>query len=368
MGKYKILVINPGSTTTKISVFSEDKELYKDTIVYDYKKLGKFDKVIDQKELRYKSIVKSLKKSNYKIRNFSVIISRGGILGPVEAGIYKINKKMLEDLQNQVGGEHASNIGAFIAYKIMKEEGIPAYIADPVSVDEMIDIARISGFKGIERKSQSHALNIRRVAYLWADKLNKNLDELNFIIAHLGGGISIGALRKGRLIDVESANSLGPFSPERSGSLPFQEIIDLIDKGEYSPKELKRKLLTEAGIYSYLYTKDMVEVENRIKSGDQEAKLILEAMVYQISKGIGEMATVLKGRVDRIILTGGIAYSDLVCQKIKERVAFISKLERVAGEAEMLGLKEAAMRLLRKEELAKEYKGVDRKCLKTLTV
>lgn len=368
MKRYKILVINPGSTSTKISVFFNDDEVYKDNIVHDHDKLKKFKKVIDQKELRYNSIVNSLKKANYNISNFSIIMSRGGILGPVESGIYKINKQMLEDLRNEIGGEHASNIGTFIAYKIMDEEGIPAYIADPVSVDEMIPIARISGFKGIERKSQSHALNIRRVAYLWADKLNKNLDELNFIIAHLGGGISIGALRQGKLIDVESANSLGSFSPERCGGLPFQELIDLLDRERYSPKDLKGKLLNEAGVYSYLNTKDMLEVEKRIKSGDQEAQLILESMIYQISKGIGEMATVLKGDVDRIILTGGIAYSDFVYKKIQERTSFIAKVERVAGEAEMLGLKEAAIRLLKKEELAKEYKGVNKRCLETSKV
>lgn len=266
---------------------------------------------------------------------------------------------MLEDFRQARDGEHGSNVGAFIANRIREEEGIPAYIIDPISVDEMIPVARISGYNGIERKSQSHALNIRRVAYLWAERLNKGLDEVNFIIAHIGGGISIAALRKGRLIDVESGNSLGAFSPERCGGLPFQQVIDLMDSGKYSGKELKYKLLTQGGIYSYLKTKDIKEVEKRIESGDKEAQLVLEAMIYQISKGIGEMATVLEGDVDRIILTGGVANSDFVCEKIKKSTSFISKIERVPGEAEMLGLLEGGIRLLEGKEIAKEYGGVE---------
>lgn len=246
-------------------------------------------------------------------------------------------------------------MGAFIANRIREEKGIPAYIVDPITVDEMIPVARVSGFKGIERKSLSHALNIRRVAFSCANKLNRELNELNLIIAHLGGGMSIAAMERGKLIDVENANSLGGFSPERCGGLPFSDVIELLDRSEYSAKELKRKLLTEGGIYSYLKTKDIKEVEERIRSGDEVAKLILDAFIYQISKGIGEMATVLKGNVDRIIITGGIAYSDYVFKRITESTGFISTIERVPGEAEMLGLAEAAMRLLKKEEIPKEY-------------
>lgn len=355
MKGYKILAINPGSTSTKISAFHDDEEIFKDEILHNHDDLKKFKKVIDQQELRYDSIVSGLEKAGHRLSDFSIIMTRGGILRPTESGIYEVNDTMLEDFRNEVGGEHASNVGAFIANRIRKEKEIPAYIIDPITVDEMIPEARISGFKGIERNSQSHALNIRRVSYLWSNKLNKDLDKLNFIVAHLGGGISIAALDQGKLIDVESANSLGPFSPERSGGLPIQNLIDLATSGEYSGGELKRKLLTEGGVYSYLKTKDMKEVEKRMESGDEEAKLILNAMVYQISKAIGEMATVLKGNVDRIIITGGIAYSDFVFDKIKENTSFIAKVERVPGEAEMLALKEAALRLLRKEEKAKVY-------------
>lgn len=355
MENHKILVINPGSTSTKISVFHNNTEVYREDILHHHEELRKYQRVIEQEDFRYSAIVKALEKGGHHLLDFSIVMSRGGMLRPVAAGIYEINEIMLEDFRNAVGGEHGSNVGAFIAYKIQEEKGIPAYIVDPITVDEMIPVARISGFKGIERKSLSHALNIRRVSFLYADKLNINLDKLNFIVAHLGGGISIAALRHGKLVDVENANSLGSFSPERCGSLPFSEVMDLLNSGQYSSKELKRKLLTEGGIYSYLNTKDIREVEERIKSGDEEAKLILEAMIYQISKGIGEMATVLKGNVDKIIITGGIAYSDFVFEGIKESTSFIAKVERVPGEAEMLGLGEAAMRLLKKEEVPKEY-------------
>ena len=355
MEKYKILAINPGSTSTKISVFHGDDEVYREDILHDHRDLNKFEKVIEQEDFRYNSIATSLEISGHDLSDFSIIMARGGMLKPVASGIYKINERMLDDFRNAIGGEHASNVAAFIAHRIGKEKGIPAYIIDPISVDEMIPIARVSGFKGIERKSLSHALNIRRVSFLWADKLNKSLDELNFIVAHLGGGISIAALRKGKLIDVESANSLGPFSPERSGGLPFPQLIDLVDGEKYNRDGLKRKLTNEGGVYSYLKTKDIREVEKLIESGDREAKLVLEAMIYQISKGIGEMATVLKGNVDRILITGGIAHSDFVFKSIEDRTSFIADVERVPGEAEMRGLQEGAIRLLKGEEIAKEY-------------
>lgn len=355
MENYKILAINPGSTSTKISVFHNNTEVHREDILHDHEELKKYENVIEQEDFRYDSITSSLEKGGHNLLDFSIVMSRGGMLRPMAAGIYEINEIMLEDFRNAIGGEHGSNVGAFIANKIKVEKGIPAYIVDPITVDEMTPVARVSGFKGIERKSLSHALNIRRVAFLCADKLNKNLNELNFIIAHLGGGISIAAMKQGKLIDVENANSLGAFSPERCGGLPFSEVIDLLDSGEYSSKELKRKLLTEGGIYSYLNTKDIREVEQRIKSGEEEARLILDAFIYQISKGIGEMATVLKGNVDKIIITGGIAYSDYVFEGLSENTSFISSIERFPGEAEMLGLAESAIRLLEKREIAKEY-------------
>lgn len=355
MEKYKILVINPGSTSTKISVFYNSTEVYREDLLHNHEELSKYSSVIEQENYRYNRVVDALEKSGYDLLDFSIVMSRGGMLRPVESGIYEINQIMLDDFRNAVGGEHGANVGAFIANRIREKNGIPSYIVDPITVDEMIPVARVSGFKGIERKSLSHALNIRRVAFSCANNLNKDLNKLNFIIAHLGGGISIAAMKQGKLIDVENANSIGPFSPERCGALPFSEVIDLLDSGKYSGKELKRKLLTEGGIYSYLNTKDIIEVEERIKSGDEEAKLILDAFIYQVSKGIGEMATVLKGNVDKIIITGGIAYSDYIFEKILESTGFISTIERFPGEAEMIGLAEAALRLLNKEETPKEY-------------
>lgn len=354
MKKNVILAINPGSTSTKISIFSEEDEVYTDTIFHDY---SKCKNIIEQKDVCYNSIITSLEKSKYSLSDIAIVMARGGILRPVKSGIYKINKKMLQDLKNAVGGEHASNIAAFIAYRISKEKNIPSFIVDPISVDEMIPVARISGFKGIERKSLSHALNIRRVCFLSADELNKPINELNLIVAHLGGGISIAAVNNGLLIDVESANSLGAFSLERCGGLPFLELIDLCYSGKYSKNELKSKLINQGGLYSYLKTKDIREVEERIKLGDDKAKLVLEAMIYQISKTIGEMATVLKGDVDRILLTGGIAHSDFVCKRIKERTSFIAKTKVYPGESEMRALQEAAIRLIEGKEKIQEYLG-----------
>ncbi|AYO31355.1 MAG: butyrate kinase [Thermoanaerobacteraceae bacterium] len=362
MKKFKILAINPGSTSTKISVFYDEMEVFSQNILHDYEELKKFESVLQQKDLRCEAVERCLKDNGYDIRDFDVVVARGGILHPVKAGTYDINHAMLEDLRNAAGGEHPSNVAAFMAVKIAGIADIPAFIVDPVSVDEMKPVARVSGFKGIERKSLSHALNMRRVAFRVAEELKRPLEELNFIVAHLGGGISIAAMEKGLLIDVESANCMGPFSPERCGGLPILDLVDLCYSGRYSRQELKRKLIQEGGVYSYLGTKDVREAIMRAESGDEEAALVLEAMVYQISKVIGEMASVLKGRVDRIILTGGIAYSELICRKIEERVGFIAKLEIVPGEEEMKALAEAALRVLTGRENIMNYTGREGIC------
>ncbi|MCG0275860.1 MAG: butyrate kinase [Thermosediminibacteraceae bacterium] len=355
MEKIRILAINPGSTSTKISVFHGEEEVFTENIVHDYEELKKFKNVVEQEGYRYEAILRVLEAKGFSLDEIDVVAARGGITRPVKAGTYRINDLMLEDLRNAVGGEHASNVSAFIAQKISKEKGIPAFIVDPVSVDEMEDVARISGLEGIERKSLSHALNIRRVVYKVAGKHGKTPAELNFIVAHLGGGISIAAIRKGRMVDVESANCEGPFSPERTGGLPILELVDLCFSGKYTKDEIKRKLIQEGGIYSYLGTKDVKEVEERAKSGDKKAALILDAMVYQIAKCIGEMATVLKGEVDYIVLTGGIAKSDYICESISERVKFIAPVERVPGEEEMKALAEAACRVMAGNEEVLDY-------------
>ncbi|TYP58572.1 butyrate kinase [Thermosediminibacter litoriperuensis] len=357
MEKFRILAINPGSTSTKISIFHGEEEVFTENIVHDYEELKKFRNVIEQEGYRYEAILSVLAARGYSLDEIDVVVARGGILRPVKAGTYRINDLMLEDLRNAVAGEHASNVAAFIARRIGAEKGIPVYIVDPVSVDEMEDVARISGLDGIERKSLSHALNIRRVIYKVSEKLGKDPGELNFIVAHLGGGISIGAIRKGQMVDVESANCEGPFSPERAGGLPILEVVDFCFSGKYTKDELKKKLIQEGGVYSYLGTKDMREVEERARSGDKKAALILEAMVYQIAKCIGQMATVLKGNVDYIILTGGIAKSDYISECIAGRVKFIAPVERVPGEEEMKALAEAACRVMAGREKVLDYGG-----------
>ncbi|MBC7194519.1 MAG: butyrate kinase, partial [Caldisericia bacterium] len=286
----------------------------------------------------------------------SCIVGRGGLIKPVESGTYIINEKMIEDLKEAKRGEHASNLGAIIAYEIAKELKIPAYIVDPVVVDEMDDVARISGLKGIERKSIFHALNQKAVARRAAKDLGKKYEDVNLIVVHLGGGISVGAHRKGRVVDVNNAlNGDGPFAPERAGGLPTQDLVDLCFSGKYTFDEMKKKLAGEGGLVSHLGTNDAREVEKRIENGDSYARLVYEAMAYQVSRTIGEMAAVLKGEIDAIVITGGIAYSKMLVDWIRERVSFLGKILVYPGEDEMEALALGALRVLRKEEEPKIY-------------
>jgi len=354
MDNYTILVINPGSTSTKISVYSNEQEIFTNNIVHDYEEIREFKSPINQIDYRYEAIIKCLENHGYTINDFNAAVGRGGLLRPVKSGTYYINKQMLEDLMMAIGGEHPSNTTAFILDRISKEISVPVFIVDPPSVDEMIPLARISGFEGIERKSLFHALNIRSVMFRASEELGVNPNNKNYIIAHLGGGISIAAIYKGQIIDAESTNTMGPFSPERSGGLPIEDLIDMCYSG-ISKVDLKRKLLREGGVYSYLKTKDIKEVELLAQMGDPKAILILDAMVYQVAKVIGEMATVLKGEVNNIIITGGIARSDNVFKEIKERVGFIAEVKRYPGENEMLALASGAHRVLAGQEQALQY-------------
>lgn len=354
MDNYTILVINPGSTSTKISVYSNEQEIFTNNIGHDYEEIREFKSPINQIDYRYEAIIKCLENHDHTINDFNAVVGRGGLLRPVKSGTYYVNKQMLEDLEMAIGGEHPSNTTAFILDRISEEISVPVFIVDPPSVDEMIPLARISGFKGIERKSLFHALNIRSVMFRASEELGVNHNNKNYVVAHLGGGISIAAIYKGQIIDAESTNTMGPFSPERSGGLPIEDLIDLCYSG-ISKVDLKRKLLREGGVYSYLKTKDIKEVELLAQMGDPKAKLILDAMIYQVSKVIGEMATVLKGEVYNIIITGGIARSDYIFKKIEERVGFIAEVKRYPGENEMLALASGAYRVLTGQEQALEY-------------
>ena len=353
--KENILVINPGSTSTKIAIFNQEgKEIFKETISHSTEELSQFKSLLEQGPVRKKIILDTLAKKNIDTYSIKAVIGRGGILKPLEAGTYTVSDKLLEDLKNSPI-EHASNLGGIIACEIAEEIDVPAYIADPVSVDEFTDIARVSGLKGIERKSLLHALNIRANAFRYAKEQGKKLEELNIIVAHLGGGISIAPLEKGKIVDVNNANDGGPFSPERTGTLPNKALIHLCYSGKYSEKELIKFITHQGGLVSHLGTNDVREVVKKIERGDNYAQLIFEAMCYQIAKEIGAMATVLKGKVEAVILTGGIAHNEILVNKIKERAGWIAPVVAYPGEEEMKALAQAVIRVINRVEKVKTY-------------
>jgi len=353
--KENILVINPGSTSTKIAIFNQEgKEIFKEIISHSTEELSQFKSLLEQGPFRKKIILNTLKKKNIDSNSLRAIIGRGGVLKPLEAGTYEVNNKLINDLKNSPI-EHASNLGGIIAHEIAEEVDVPAYIADPVSVDEFTDIARISGLKGVERKSLLHTLNIRANAFRYAKEQGKKFEELNLIVAHLGGGTSIAPIEKGKIIDVNNANDGGPFSPERTGSLPNKALIHLCYSGEYSEKELYKLITYQGGLVSYLGTNDVREVMKKIEQGDKYAELIFEGMCYQIAKEIGAMAAVLKGKVEAIILTGGIAHNEILVNKIKDRTGWIAPVVVYPGEEEMKALAQAVIRVINGVEKVKIY-------------
>jgi len=354
---FRLLVINPGSTSTKIAVFDNEKSIFEETLRHSSEEISQFEKIYDQYEFRKNIIVETLEKNGIDIKSLDCVVGRGGGLKPIECGTYNVNEKMLEDLKTGVLGEHASNLGGIIAHEIASMINVPSFIVDPIVVDEMEDIARISGIPEIKRKSIVHALNQKAVARRHAQSQGKKYEEMNLIIAHLGGGISVGAHRKGRIIDVNNAlDGDGPFSPERSGGLPVGDLVKLCFSGKYSEGEVRKLIKGKGGLVSYLGTNDGREVVKRIKNGDKKAELIYKAMAYQVSKEIGSCAAVLKGAVDGILLTGGIAYDQMFTNWIKESVEFISDVYIYPGEDELVALAEGGLRVLRGEEKAKEYK------------
>ena len=352
----KLLTINPGSTSTKIGVFEDDKIIFEKTLRHSNEELAAFEKICDQYEFRKNLILDCLKENNIELDSLSTVVGRGGLLKPIEGGTYIVNEPMLEDLREGLQGEHASNLGGIIACEIANQIGVNAFIVDPVVVDELEEVARISGLKEIERKSIFHALNQMAVSRRYAKSIGKEYSELNLIVAHLGGGISVGAHKKGRVIDVNNAlDGEGPFSPERTGGLPVGDLIKLCYSGDYTHEEVKKMIKGNGGLVSYLNTNDAREVEERIKNGDKYAELIYSAMAYQVGKEIGAKATVLKGKVDAIILTGGIAYDKIFISWIEDMVSFISKVIVYPGEDELTALAEGGFRILNGEEHPKIY-------------
>ncbi len=353
----RILVINPGSTSTKIAVFEGEKEILNKTIRHDSKELSRFETITDQYDFRADIIKQSLEQEGIAPDSFDAVIGRGGLLRPIPGGVWAVNEQMISDLREGVSGQHASNLGGLIAHEIAEVSHAPSMIADPVVVDEMEEVARISGHPQLPRLSIFHALNQKAVARRAAKELGRPYEEINLIIAHMGGGISVGAHVKGKVIDVNNAlNGEGPFSPERSGTLPAGLLVELCFSGKYEKKEIMKMLKGNGGYMAYLGTADGREVENRVNSGDKEADLIFGAMVYQVAKEIGALSTAMHGKVDGIVLTGGLAYSELMTSRIKERVEFLGRVFVYPGEGEIEALRDSALRVLRKETAAQNYK------------
>ncbi|MEA3423342.1 MAG: butyrate kinase [Bacillota bacterium] len=349
---YKILAINPGSTSTKLAIYENENELYKTNIIHSNEELEKYPNIADQYEMRYESIMDFLKEASIDTHELAAVVGRGGLLPPVKSGAYLVNEKMVNRLKNNPVVHHASNLGAMIAFAIAKAVGVNSYIYDSIAVDELEDIARITGLKEVKRKSLVHTLNMRAIAIKTAKESNKDYNSTTAIVAHLGGGITISLHKNGKMIDIVSDDE-GPFSPERSGGLPGKDLVSMCYKNDIGT--MKKKLRGKGGLTSLLNTNNTLEVQKMIDGGDENARLIYEAMAYQVAKGIGELATVADGKIDHIILTGGIAYSEIFTSWIKKRVEFIAPVIIVAGENELESLAQGALRVLTGEEKANIY-------------
>ncbi len=348
---YKILAINPGSTSTKIAVYEDENLIFSENIEHSTKECAVVCELPDQMNSRLEIILDSLEKNNIDISSLNAVVGRGGLLPPVKAGGYIVNEAMKKIINSGTLSPHAANLGALIADEIAAPLNIPAYIYDSVSSDEFKEIAKVTGIPEYKRKSQCHVLNSKAMGRKVAEKYNKKYSEINLIVAHLGGGISISIHEKGKIIDSIGDDS-GPFSPERTGSLPLMHVIDMCYSGEYTKKDMIKKIRGLGGMKAHLDTHDCRKIEKMISDGNEYAKLIYEAEAYQIAKGIGELAPVLCGNIDYIVLTGGIAFSKLMTDMIKERVSFIAPVEIMPGEVEMEALAMGALRILRGEEKA----------------
>jgi butyrate kinase len=335
-----ILAINPGSTSTKFSLFEEEKLVFEKTLRHSSDELKKFEKITDQFHFRRNLIMNELTERKTKLERIAAVVGRGGLIKPIESGVYKVNQRMKDDLADGVSGQHASNLGGLIADDIASSLCCAsAFIVDPVVVDELQSIARISGHPEIERKSIFHALNQKAVARIYATSIGKKYENLNLVVAHMGGGVSVGAHKNGRVIDVNNAlNGDGPFSPERSGGLPSRQLVDLCFSGRFSYAELKEMITGKGGMVAYLGTNNFIEVCKMAEEGDKKAILIRKAASYQIGKEIGAMAAVLNGKVDAIILTGGMAYQDTNINDIRSMVSFIANVVVYPGEDELKAL------------------------------
>ncbi len=350
------LIINPGSTSTKIGVFDDEKQVFDKTLRHTTEEIAQFDHIVDQMNFRKNIIIDALKENNVDIKSFDVIVGRGGMLKPIEGGTYAVTDELCADLRVGVQGEHASNLGGLLAREIGDSIGVPSYIVDPVVVDEMEPVARISGVPEIERVSIFHALNAKARARRYAAETGRKYTDINVIVVHMGGGVSVSAHKNGRVIDVFNAfDGDGAFSPERAGGLPSGALVKLCFESGRTEKEVKKMIVGNGGFNAYLGTNDARDVDKMCIAGDEKAILVRNAFIYQLAKNIGAMSAVLEGKVDQIILTGGIAYDKYVTAEITKKVSFIAPVKVYAGEDELLALAQGALRVMNGEEKVKEY-------------
>jgi butyrate kinase len=352
-----ILAVNPGSTSTKIAVYAGEKKRLGRNIFHTAKELSPFKKVADQHAFRKKVILDFLEQNSIDIMKLSAVVGRGGMLTPMESGTYLVTKEMVEYLKtNPI--EHASNLGAILASEIAGQIGKRAYIVDPIVVDEMDDVARVTGMPEIERQSIFHALNQKAAAREGAKVLEKSYEESNLIVVHLGGGISVGAHRKGRVIDVNNAlNGDGPMGPERAGSIPTWSLIELVDSRKYDRSTLKKMVTGKGGLVAHLDTNDVRVVKERIENGDRRSERVYHAMAYQVAKEVGAMAAALAGNIDAVVFTGGIAHDKEFVGLIRSRISFLAPIIHLPGEDEMFSLAKGALRILSGEETEKIWQA-----------
>ncbi len=352
----KSLIINPGSTSTKIGVFEDENLLFEETLRHTTEEISRYATIVDQKDFRKKIITDLLAEKNFDIKTLGVVVGRGGMLKPIPGGTYAVTDELLQDLKMGKQGQHASNLGGILAREIGDEIGVPSYIVDPVVVDELQTVARYSGVPELPRTSVFHALNQKAVAKRYAKEVGKAYESLRLIVVHMGGGVSVGAHIGGKVVDVFNAlDGDGAFSPERAGAVPSGALIKMCFSGAYTEKEVYGKIVGKGGFNAYLGTNDMRNVTKMANEGDVHAAEVKEAFLYQVAKDIGSMACVLEGRVDQIIVTGGIAYGEDVVANLKEKAGWIAPFTVYPGEDELLALAQGGLRVMNGEEEAMIY-------------
>lgn len=350
----KVLVINPGATSTKVAVFEEERELLKKSIVHTAQELEGFDRVIDQADFRQRAVLEAVAEGGFRLEDFDAVCGRGGLYRPIPSGTYAVSDRVMQDVEQAPYGEHPSNLGAYLARRIGDLVGIPAFFVDPVCVDEMTEVAHVSGFAEFRRLSQFHALNQKSVGRKAARRLGKSYEEARLIVCHLGGGVSVAAHDHGRVVDVFNVKDEGAMGMDRGGGLPLNQLIDYCYAGR-SREEVKRTLGRRSGMLSYVGTTDFREICARVVSGDERFTAAYRALVYQLAKDIGAMAAVLHFEVDAIVYTGGMAYEQFFCDDITAYVGRLAPVLRFPGEEEMRALAEGALRVLHGEAQAETY-------------